>query len=133
MGWVATWRARVRALKREALALALACRDPRVPWLPRLIAAGVVAYLFSPLDLIPDFIPVLGYLDDLVLVPLGIALVLALIPAEVMADCRRRADALLDAPRPAHWPAAIAIVTVWLAAAAAIALWLVRWAGRASG
>src|SRR5207248_1616657 len=77
---LATWRQRARALKQETLALCFALRDPRVPWYARLLAAGVVAYALSPIDLIPDFIPVLGYLDDLILVPVGIALVLKLIP-----------------------------------------------------
>jgi uncharacterized membrane protein YkvA (DUF1232 family) len=84
------WRQRARSLRKETYALYLAARDPRVPWYAKLIAVCVVGYAFSPIDLIPDFIPVLGYVDDLVLVPLGIALVLKMIPGEVMADCRER-------------------------------------------
>jgi uncharacterized membrane protein YkvA (DUF1232 family) len=79
-------------LKRETTALYFACRDPRTPWYARAFSALVVAYLFSPIDLIPDFIPILGYLDDLVLVPLGITLALKMIPPDVLSDARNRAD-----------------------------------------
>ena len=87
---VGAWRGRLRALKREAYALFLACRDRRTPWYAKLAAGVVVAYAFSPIDLIPDFIPVLGLLDDLYLVPLGVVLARRLIPADVLADCRVR-------------------------------------------
>jgi uncharacterized membrane protein YkvA (DUF1232 family) len=83
-----TWKDAARALKREGYALVIASRDPRTPWYAKAWALAVTAYALSPLDLIPDFIPVLGYLDDLVLVPLGIALAVKLIPPEVMADAR---------------------------------------------
>jgi uncharacterized membrane protein YkvA (DUF1232 family) len=106
---------RARALKRETYALYLAARDPRTPWYARVIAAAVLAYALSPLDLIPDFIPVIGYLDDLIIVPLGIALVLKLIPAQVMLDCRQRAQAG-DGPPISRAGAAI-IIGAWLAAA----------------
>ena len=96
-----------------------ACRDPRVPWYAKAIAGVVVAYALSPIDLIPDFIPVLGYLDDLVLVPLGVALVLKLIPADVLADCRRRAEQTRTRLR--NWFAAAVIVMIWLITAAVIA------------
>ncbi len=86
-----TWQEKARALKQEIYALYLAYRDPRTPLAARIVTACVVAYAFSPIDLIPDFVPVLGYLDDLILVPLGIALALRLIPPEVMSDCRARA------------------------------------------
>ena len=118
------WRAWARRLKRETYTLYLAYRDPRVPWYARVVAACVVAYAFSPIDLIPDFIPVLGYLDDLVLVPLGIALAIRLIPPPVLADCRARAAARLDTPRPVNWLVAALIVAVWLALAA-LGIWLV--------
>ena len=84
---------RARAMKREVRALSLAARDPRVPRHAKLVAVAVAAYALSPIDLIPDFIPVLGLLDDLVLVPLGIWLVIRLVPAEIMDEHRRRADA----------------------------------------
>src|SRR6266852_5354025 len=83
-----TWRDRVRALKRDVVAIALAVRDPRVPWYAKAVGVCVVAYALSPIDLIPDFVPVLGYLDDLVLVPLGLLLVLRLIPVDVLAEHR---------------------------------------------
>ena len=83
---------KAKHLKRETKALYFAFRDPRTPWYARAFSALVVAYLFSPIDLIPDFIPILGYLDDLVLIPLGIHLALKMIPSEVMADARKSAD-----------------------------------------
>jgi uncharacterized membrane protein YkvA (DUF1232 family) len=110
-----------RQLKQETHALALVCRDPRVPWYARFVAICVVAYAFSPIDLIPDPIPVLGYLDDLILVPLGIALAVRLIPPAVLAECRARAAA--DRDQPANWVAAGVIVAIWLVLAAlAVAL-----------
>src|ERR1700742_411421 len=80
-----------RAIKRDAHALYLAARDPRVPWYAKALALAVAAYALSPIDLIPDFVPVLGYLDDLIIVPLGIALVVWLVPPEVMAEHRASA------------------------------------------
>ena len=109
---IAGWRQRAQQLKRETYALYLAYRDPRVPWYAKLLAACVVAYAFSPIDLIPDFIPVLGYLDDLVLVPFGIALSLKLIPPQVMAECRARAAAVEG--KPTNWGAAAVIVAIWI-------------------
>ena len=111
-------RQRARRLKTEVYALYLAYRDPRVPWYARLFAAGVVAYAFSPLDLIPDFIPILGFLDDLILVPLGIALALRMIPPAVMADCRVRAAEALREGRPTNWGAVAVIIAIWVALAA---------------
>jgi len=110
-----TW---ARRLKRETYALYLACRDPRVPWYARVVAACVVGYAFSPIDLIPDPIPILGYLDDIILVPLGIALVIKLIPPEVLAECRMRAAASDHEPRPVSWVAASVVVAIWLLLAA---------------
>ncbi len=107
-----------RALKRDTTAVYLAARDPRMPWYAKALGIAVAAYAFSPIDLIPDFIPVLGYLDDLILVPLGIALVVKLIPEEVMAE--HRAAAVQD--RPVSIAAAAIIVMVWIAAAAIAAL-----------
>jgi len=115
MKWLEVLKARARALKREATALGLAVQDPRTPWLARILAIAVIAYAFSPIDLIPDFIPLLGYLDDLILVPAGIALVIRLIPAEVMADARSRSDTLeLEKPWLRYLAAAL-IVLLWLA------------------
>lgn len=109
-----SWKDRVRALRLEAYALYLACRDPRVPWYARVFAGLVIAHTFSPIDLIPDFIPVLGYLDDLIVTPLGVFLALKMIPAEVMIDARRRAQALLDQTKPVSRLGLVIVVTVWL-------------------
>jgi len=111
-------RKRARSLKAEVYALYLAYRDPRVPLYARIFAAGVVAYAFSPIDLIPDFIPVIGYLDDLVLVPLGIALALKMIPPPVMEECRARAKEVMAQGKPVSLAAAAVIVVVWLLLAA---------------
>jgi uncharacterized membrane protein YkvA (DUF1232 family) len=91
-----TWKQRVRQLKQEQLAIYIACKDPRVPWYARVFAGFVVAYALSPIDLIPDVIPILGYLDDLILVPLGIILVLKMIPPAVLAECREKAEAAMN-------------------------------------
>jgi uncharacterized membrane protein YkvA (DUF1232 family) len=124
MARLSAWKQRARRLKTEAYALYLACRDPRTPWYARLVAAAVVAYAFSPLDLIPDPVPVLGYLDDLVLVPLGIALALRLVPAPVLAEARERAR--VASVRPRSWVGAAAVVALWLVAAGLVAAWLLR-------
>lgn len=122
---------RIRAwagrLKRDGYAVYLASRDPRVPWYAKAVAIAVAAYALSPIDLIPDFIPVLGYLDDLILVPAGLWLAIALIPDEVMTECRARADAALQ--RPASRAGLIAIILLWIAGATALA-WIVlrHWA-----
>ena len=100
-------------LKRDTIALYLVARDPRTPWYVRVLAAAVVAYALSPIDLIPDFIPVLGYLDDMILVPAGVALVLRLVPPQVMADCREQAS--MRADRPISRIGAAMIICVWLA------------------
>lgn len=107
------WKSWVRSLKREIHALYLACKDPRTPWYAKLVAAAVAAYALSPLDLIPDPIPILGYLDDLLLLPLGIWLSIKLIPPDVMDDCRRQAkQAETDAPT--NWWVAAIIIAIWL-------------------
>lgn len=105
-----------RELKRDVHAIYLASRDPRVPWHVKACAVAVAGYALSPIDLIPDFIPVLGYLDDIVLVPLGVLLVLRMIPPEIMAEHRRSAAAAEG--RPASRMAALAIICIWIASAA---------------
>ena len=119
------WKARARQLKTDVYALYLAYKDPRVPWHARLFAACVVGYAFSPIDLILDPIPILGYLDDLVLVPLGVALAIKLIPPQVFAECRRQAQEALGGGKPTNWIAGGIIVAVWLLLAA-IAIVLIR-------
>ncbi|HZT07220.1 MAG TPA: YkvA family protein [Chloroflexota bacterium] len=115
-------RRRARSIKRDTYALYLACRDPRTPWYVRALTAAVVAYAISPIDLIPDFIPVVGYLDDLILVPVGLALAVRMIPGPVMADCRERASGATE--RPTSRAAAAVVVCIW-AAAAALCVYLV--------
>jgi len=107
------WKARACRLKQEVHALYLASGDRRVPWYARVVAIVVVAYAFSPIDLIPDPIPVLGYLDDLILIPLEIALVIKLIPAEVLQDCRGQAASTLKAGKPKNWIAGGIIILIW--------------------
>ena len=103
-------------LKRDVVALWLAARDPRVPWAAKLVAASVAAYALSPIDLIPDFIPVLGYLDDLLLVSAGIWLAARLIPGPLLAELRLRAD---EQDRPTSRAGFLMVVGLWLAAALA--------------
>ncbi|HEY1013686.1 MAG TPA: DUF1232 domain-containing protein [Herpetosiphonaceae bacterium] len=112
-----------RRLKREVHALYLVSRDPRVPWHARGLALAVVGYALSPIDLIPDVIPVLGLLDDLILIPLGIALVLRLVPPAVMRECRERAAARAGERLPRSWIAGGLIICLWLALAGG-AWWL---------
>lgn len=112
--WAARLRAHARTLKGEVAALALAYRDPRTPWYAKAFAGLVVVYAFSPLDLIPDFVPVLGYVDDLVLVPLGIVLALRMIPPEVMTDCRQASAAAQRDPGQRHWAGAALTIAIWL-------------------
>jgi uncharacterized membrane protein YkvA (DUF1232 family) len=113
--WLADWKGRVRRLKREVYALYLAVRDPRCPWYARLFAGMVVAYAFSPIDLIPDFIPVIGYLDDLILVPLGIAIAIQLIPPHILAESRAEVGRVMTADKPINRIAAAVIIVIWLA------------------
>ncbi len=99
-------------IKRDIHALYLAGRDPRVPWYAKALAVTVAAYAVSPIDLIPDFIPVFGYLDDIILLPIGIYLVIRLVPPDVMAECRMRADTKKEHPT-SRW-AAVIIIGIWL-------------------
>jgi uncharacterized membrane protein YkvA (DUF1232 family) len=112
-----TW---ARGIKRDVHALYLASRDPRVPWYAKVLAMAVAAYALSPIDLIPDFIPILGQLDELIILPLGLLVVIRLIPPEVMAEYRAIAA---DGTMPISRTAAVVIVCVWIAALAA-AMWL---------
>jgi uncharacterized membrane protein YkvA (DUF1232 family) len=112
-GTVSRLRAWAREIKQDVVALWLAGRDPRVPWYAKLVAAAVAAYALSPIDLIPDFVPVLGYLDDVIILPLGILLAIKLIPPELMAEFRAEADR--RAERPVSRIGAAAIAVFWLA------------------
>lgn len=124
------WLDRVASIKRDIYALYLAYRDERTPWYARLLAACVVAYAVSPIDLIPDPIPVLGYLDDFILVPLGVVASVKMIPSEVMADARERASAEMNAAIPTSRTAAAVIVVVWLLLATAGIVLVWRFVGR---
>ena len=121
------WRERARSFEVDVVALWLACRDPRVPWYAKALAAGVAGYALSPIDLIPDFIPILGYLDDLVLIPLGVASVRRMIPAHVWSECRARARDGLGEGKPRSRTAAAVIVTIWILTALAFGWLLFRW------
>ncbi len=127
-GILGDWRRRARQMKQDTFALYLACRDPRVPWYAKAVAGIVVAYAFSPIDLIPDWIPILGFLDDLLLVPLGIVLALRLIPQPVMADCRARAAGAMasGSHKPRNVLAGAVIVAIWLAVAGGSIVLVVR-------
>ena len=118
---LARLRDRAHRATRDVVALYLATRDPRTPWHAKAVAACVAAYTLSPIDLIPDFVPVLGYLDDLVIVPLDIMLAVRLVPAELMAEFRREADRA--SARPASRAGAVMVVALWLSCAAAL-LWV---------
>ena len=116
------WKRWAHTIRRDAHALYLASRDPRVPWYAKGLALAVAGYAISPIDLIPDFIPIIGYLDDLILVPLGIALVIRLIPPEIMAEHRALATAAQD--QPVSKTAAIIVISIWTVAIVASG-WLV--------
>lgn len=114
---------RARRLKAETFALYLAARDPRTPWYAKLLVAGIVAYAISPIDLIPDFVPVLGYLDDLILIPIGIAFAIKLIPHSVLTECRARAQDTARNGRPVSRVAGTVIVLIWIGLAALCVMW----------
>ena len=130
-GWIVCmlqgWQERVKQLKEETYAVYLASQDDRVPWYAKGLILLVVVHTLSPIDLIPDFIPVLGYLDDLMIAPLGIALALRMIPDEVMAECRRKARLRMNQDAPKRWMAGAVIVVTWLIAIAltVVAIWRV--------
>ena len=118
-----SWGQRARLLKVEVYALYLACKDPRVPWYAKALATCVVGYALSPIDLIPDPIPVIGHLDDLVLIPLGVFAVRRMIPESVMTECRERAHIVMQQGMPVSRTAAVVIVALWALAIAAL-VWL---------
>ena len=124
MGFLTDLKQRARLLKAETFALYLAARHPDTPWYAKLLVAGVVAYAFSPIDLIPDFVPVLGYVDDLILIPMGIALAIKMIPPSVLTECRARAQKVISNGKPVSRVAAVVIVVIWLVSAALFFVWL---------
>ncbi len=121
------WKGRASQLKTESYAMYFACKDPRAPWYAKLVALLVAGYAFSPIDPIPDFIPLVGFLDELVVLPLAIALALRLMPPSVLAEARRRARAAES--QPVSRVAAFFVIAAWLVLAALgviVAAWLVR-------
>ena len=126
LGVIERWKDRVKLLRTETYAIYLAYKDPRVPWYSKVFIALIIGYAFSPIDLIPDFIPVLGYLDDLILVPIGIVIALKMIPDEVMQECKLKASEKFRGEKPTNWVAAIIIISVWLLLAAIFVILVVR-------
>ncbi|MCH5584388.1 DUF1232 domain-containing protein [Shimazuella sp. AN120528] len=108
------WKEWAKKLKKEVFTLYLAYQDPRSPFWAKVVTIIVVAYAFSPIDLIPDFIPILGYLDDLILLPLGIALAIKLIPAPVVAESREKAESILSKEKPRSWIAGFVVILLWI-------------------
>lgn len=108
------WRAKAKRLKGEIYALYMAYKDPRVPWYAKAFIACIVGYALSPVDLIPDFIPVLGYLDDIVLLPIGIWVALKMIPPAVLAECRQQALKRLNTDQPHSIAATAVVIAVWI-------------------
>jgi uncharacterized membrane protein YkvA (DUF1232 family) len=123
---LASLRQRARAIKRDTLALYLAARHPQTPWYAKALAVLIVGYALSPIDLIPDFIPVLGYLDDVILLPAGIFLCIRLIPAHVLDDCRAQAAERFADGKPTNRTAAVVIVLIWLAVLIVAFAWVWR-------
>ncbi|MGW8143952.1 MAG: YkvA family protein [Anaerolineales bacterium] len=120
------WKKSVRKLKAETYALYLAYKHPQTPWYAKVFTGMVVAYALSPIDLVPDFIPILGYFDDLILVPLGIVFALKLIPAQVMTECRTQAQIdLQQEGKPVNWFAPVAIIAIWISLATLCVIWVI--------
>ena len=117
----AKMKAWARNFKKQIFILYYACKDSRVPWYAKVFTACVVAYAFSPIDLIPDFIPILGYLDDVILLPLGIMLALKMIPKDVLSDCEVKAEEMMKNGKPKNWIVGSIIVLIW----GVIAVWAV--------
>ncbi len=128
MNVIQQWKLRVQQIKVETYALYLAYRDPRTPWYAKLLAASVVAYAVSPIDLIPDFIPVLGLLDDLVIVPLGTLLAIKMVPKDVLAECREKARNAMevDAPKRTRYLVAAIVIAIWCLVLAFVVLLAVK-------
>jgi uncharacterized membrane protein YkvA (DUF1232 family) len=105
-----------KQLKRKVFVLYFACKDPRTPWFAKVFAICVVAYAFSPIDLIPDFIPILGYLDDVILIPLGVAFALKMIPISVIQECTLKAEERMKNGKPKNWLVGSFIILIWIMA-----------------
>ena len=112
--WHQSFKRRIAELRSETLALYLAARHPQTPWYAKLLVAAIVAYALSPIDLVPDFVPILGHVDDLLLIPIGIAFAIKLIPAPVLLECRERAREQFADGTPRSRRAAVVIVAIWV-------------------
>ena len=111
-----SWKVKSDELKKEVYALYLAYHNPRTPWYAKVLVALIIGYALSPIDLIPDFIPVVGYLDDLIIIPAGIALLIKIIPRDILEECRAKSRSDLLSKKPKNWIAATIIVLIWLLA-----------------
>ena len=108
------WQQKLRQLKREIYTIYWVTQDSRVPGYVKIMAACILAYAFSPIDLIPDFIPILGYLDDLIIIPIGIWLVIKMIPPNILAECREKAQATIVQKQPIGRVGASVIIAIWI-------------------
>lgn len=117
---------KAKEIKQNIFVLYLAYKDPRVPWYAKLFSILVVAYAFSPIDLIPDFIPIIGYLDDIIIVPLGIIIALKMIPKSIIEDCRVKAEELRKKEKPKNWFAGAVFIIIWIL----LAVWIGRFCYR---
>ncbi len=113
---IKSWKTKSKQLRSEIVALYLAYKHPGTPWYAKALAALIIGYALSPIDLIPDFIPVVGYLDDLIIIPAGIALLIKIIPGDILEECRTKARSDLSDRKSKHWVAAIIVALIWLLA-----------------
>ncbi len=111
-----SWKAKSKQFKTEVVALYLASKHPGTPWYAKVLAALIIGYALSPIDLIPDFIPVIGYLDDLIIIPAGIALLIKIIPRDILEECRAKAQSDVLNRKSKNWVAGVIIVLIWLLA-----------------
>lgn len=122
--FIEQWKIKAKKLKVEVYALYFAYQDPRIPWYARIFIMLIVGYAFSPIDFIPDFVPVLGYLDDLVLIPLFITLALKMIPNQVMVEARAKGQALSEKPK--NWVGAVVIIVIWVLLAVGVIRYIIK-------
>jgi len=113
---IKSWKTKAKQLRTEVVALYLASKHPRTPWYAKVLAVLIIGYALSPIDLIPDFIPVAGYLDDLIIIPAGIALLIKIIPRDILEECRAKARSDLLNNKSQNWVAGVIIVFIWLLA-----------------
>ena len=109
-----SWKTKSKQLRTEIVALYLAAKHPRTPWYAKVLAALIIGYALSPIDLIPDFIPVVGYLDDLIIIRAGIVLLIKIIPGDILEECRAKAQSDVLNRKPKNWVAGVVIVLIWL-------------------